>query len=109
MKLDKGIIESKKDNRGNANRVIKSETTNGLDLLKKREKNRVKRILLEVVDEEHSAFIQKILISNNVFIATKCFHYLKKLNMLIAYDQVESPFVEKVLTTMGFPKNSLRS
>lgn len=36
--------------------------------------NRIKHILSEVIDEEHSAFMKGRLITNNALITMECFH-----------------------------------
>jgi len=63
--------------------------------------NRLKPILLEIVDKEQSAFVQGRLITDNALIVMECFHWMKKktkgkkgvmamkLNMAKAYDRIE--------------------
>lgn len=76
--------------------------------------------LLEIIDEEQSAFIQGRLITDNALISMECFHWIKtktkgkkgtmafKLDMSIAYDRIEWCFVQQVLSSMGFPERGLR-
>jgi hypothetical protein len=77
--------------------------------------NRIKSTLPNVIDPEQSAFIQGRLITDNALIAMECFHWMKKkrkgkkgvmalkLDMSKAYDRIEWKFVEKVLSSMGYP------
>ncbi|CAI8590045.1 unnamed protein product [Vicia faba] len=70
--------------------------------------NRIKSLLPEIIHIEQSTFVGGRLISNNVFVAMECFHWMKKkkgkkgvmalkLDMAKAYDRVEWSFVEGVL------------
>lgn len=40
--------------------------------------NRLKHILPDIVDDEHSAFMKGCPITDNVQVAMKCFHWMKK-------------------------------
>lgn len=62
--------------------------------------NHLKPVLLEVIDEEQSAFVKGKLIRDNALIVMECFHQMKKkkgkrgvmalkLDMSKAYDRLE--------------------
>lgn len=77
--------------------------------------NRLKRVLLEVIDEEQSAFVKDMLITDNTLIPTECFRWLKKkvtgkkgkmeikLDMSKVCDRIEWEFVTGSLESIGFP------
>lgn len=76
--------------------------------------NRLKVILPDVVYENQSAFQAGRVITDNVLMAFETLHYTKnhqsgkagfmalKLDMSKAYDQVEWPYLEKIMQKMGF-------
>ncbi|XP_074292350.1 uncharacterized protein LOC141619219 [Silene latifolia] len=75
--------------------------------------NRLKSFLGDIVSVNQSAFTPGRIISDNVLVAFEIFHYMKnsksteghmaiKLDMAKAYDRVEWPFLQRILTVMGF-------
>ena len=76
--------------------------------------NRLKDVLPNVISEFQSAFLPGRMITNNVMLAFKISHFLKrkrqgkhgttalKLDMSEAYDRVEWTFVEHMLLKLGF-------
>lgn len=72
-------------------------------------------VLEYTISQEQSAFVLGRLISDNALVAFECAHAMKrkkkgkkghcavKLDMMKAYDRVEWPFVESILTKLGFP------
>jgi len=79
--------------------------------------NRLKIILNDIVDPFESAFVPKLLITNNSILAYESFHYKHhnksikkgfvgiKLDMEKAYERVEWDSIEHTLKAMGFPPN----
>ena len=76
--------------------------------------NRLKRILLVVIDESQSAFVPGRLITDNVLVAFETLHCINqrnkgkealvaiKLDMSKAYDRVELAYLEAMMRKMGF-------
>lgn len=74
-------------------------------------------MLPSVVHESQSGFVPGRLITDNIFLAYECFHYLRKkktgkdgflglkLDMSKAYDRVEWNYLEGMLFKLGFPDN----
>jgi hypothetical protein len=72
-------------------------------------------VLEYTISQEQSAFVPGRLISDNALVAFECVHAMKrkkkgkkghcavKLDMMKAYDRMEWPFVESILTKFGFP------
>ena len=71
-------------------------------------------MLNSIILETQSAFIDDILITDNILIAFESLHHMKtnwtrkkgfmamKLDMSKAYDRVEWSFLEKILLKLGF-------
>ncbi|XP_058762882.1 uncharacterized protein LOC131636268 [Vicia villosa] len=78
--------------------------------------NRLKTFLPSTISEEHSAFIQGRLITNNALIAMECFHWMKhkkkgkrgtmalKLDLSKAYDRMEWSFMLKSMRIVELPQ-----
>ena len=76
--------------------------------------NRLKKILLEVISEEHSAFVPRRQITDNVFIAFETMHRINqkrdgkeglmaiKLDMSKVYDRVKWAYLEEITRKLGF-------
>lgn len=76
--------------------------------------NRLKGVLDQTVSKFQSAFVPGRAITNNVIVGHQCFHLIKnkkkekdglpvaKLDISKAYDRVEWPFLEAVMTRLGF-------
>lgn len=76
--------------------------------------NRLKKIILEVINESQSAFVLGRQITDNVQVAFETMHCIDqkrkgkkglmaiKLDMSKAYDRVEWPFLEGMMQKMGF-------
>ena len=83
-------------------------------LLSKVPANHLKTVLPQIIYENQSAFLSERLITDNVLVAFELMHYLEhkksgnngymavKLDMSMAYDRVESDFIEKVMRRMDF-------
>lgn len=78
--------------------------------------NRLRTILDELISEEQSTFVPSRLTTDNVLVAYKCIHYLKKKrerfeacavkrDMAKAYDRVKWSYLQAVLVIMGFHEN----
>lgn len=79
--------------------------------------NYLKGLLMQIVDESHSAFFPSRLITDNVLVVIEVFHHMKmqgpssrlllslKLDMAKAYDRVEWGFLEAILLHLGFVEN----
>ncbi|XP_018853114.2 uncharacterized protein LOC109015083 [Juglans regia] len=82
--------------------------------------NRLKLILPEIISPTQSAFIPGRLISDNVIVAFEALHTMNnrlqgkighmalKLDMSKAYDRIEWPFIQAVLSKMGFPEKWIK-
>lgn len=76
--------------------------------------NRFKQILLDLVFENQSAFVQGRAITDNILISHEVLHFLKtskaskrcsmavKTDMSKAYDRLEWDFIEEVMIHLGF-------
>lgn len=76
--------------------------------------NRLKNIMLMIIFRMQSAFIHRRLITDNIMMAYELLHSMKvnkkkkegamtiKLDMSIAYDRIEWPYLQAVLTKLGF-------
>ena len=76
--------------------------------------NKLKNIMLQLILEQHSAFMSDHLIYDNILVAFETLHYMRninkgktgfmalKLDMSKIYERVEWSFMEKVLVKMGF-------
>lgn len=77
--------------------------------------NRLKCILLDIIDDNQSAFVSGQLIIDNILIASEVFHFMKtsaackrgymalKLDMSKAYDRIEWDYLSGIMSKMGFP------
>lgn len=76
--------------------------------------NRLKQIMPEIISKEQFSFVPIRLITDNIITAYECLHFMKrnkakrnrfcavKLDMMRAYDQVESKYLEAIMTKLGF-------
>ena len=76
--------------------------------------NRLKHFLPNIISENHSAFMSKHLIIDNVLVAFETMYHISqkkngkvgemalKLDMSKAYDRVEGGCLEKIMLKMGF-------
>jgi hypothetical protein len=75
--------------------------------------NYLKKILLEIILKNQSAFVPSRLISDNILIAYELTHFLRKkkgakgwvaikLDMSEAYDRMEWSFLQAMMIKMGF-------
>jgi hypothetical protein len=82
--------------------------------------NWLKGVLPSIIAEEQSAFIPRILITDNVLIAYECMHTIRrqqakrhvfalKIDMMKAYDRVEWRYLEGVLQKMRFKQGWINS
>jgi hypothetical protein len=86
-----------------------------LKIITKTIANRIKLVLNDIISPQQSAFLPGRLITDNTLTAYETFHYLKnsksrkhgyvgiKLDIAKAYDRIEWNFLEKTLSSMGFP------
>lgn len=78
--------------------------------------NRMKPILPRIIDISQRAFVSECLITDNIIVATKSFHWMQKglggktshtfaikVDMSKAYDRIEWHYVEWILIRIGFP------
>ena len=77
--------------------------------------NRLKQVLPNIISPTQSAFVLGRLITDNVLVAYETIHTMHvrkkgkkgtmalKLDISKAYDQVEWPFLEKIMEKLGFP------
>lgn len=77
--------------------------------------NRLKRVLMDLIDPSQSSFIPGRLITDNVIVAHECFNQLHnhtgpggncmdlKIDMKKAYDRIEWDYLDKILQCIGFP------
>jgi hypothetical protein len=82
--------------------------------------NRMRPVLEYTISQEQRAFVPGRLISDNALVAFECIHSMKrkkrgkkgqcavKLDMMKAYDMVEWPFVQAMMTKLGFPPRLVR-
>jgi hypothetical protein len=71
-------------------------------------------VLPEIIAEEQSAFVPRILITDNIIIAYECLHFMKrnkakknrycalKLDMRKTYDRLEWRYLQAVMIKLGF-------
>ena len=76
--------------------------------------NRLKKILPSIIDESQSAFVDGMMIFDNIIVAHETIHAMRnkrsgktgymaaKLDMSTAYDRVEWPYLEGAMRTLGF-------
>lgn len=76
--------------------------------------NRLKAILPDIIDDNHSAFVSGRLIKDNVLSASKVLYFIKissackrgfialKLDMSKAYDLFEWEYIQGIMLVMGF-------
>ena len=79
--------------------------------------NKLKFFLLAIITKHQSAYTKDWLISNNILVASKTLHCMKKhnsnnsgymalkLDMNKAYNWVEWSFMEDLMRNMGFDEN----
>lgn len=77
--------------------------------------NRLKNILLIIINESRRAFVPGRLITDNIVLSSKIFHFMNhnqakkrgymalKLDMSKVYDRVEWDFLYSIMRKMGFP------
>ena len=81
--------------------------------------NRLKKILLNIITENQSAFTKSRLISVNILVAFESLHSMQrhtgkddymaiKLDMSKTYDRVEWDYLSSVMEKMGFNKHWIR-
>ena len=76
--------------------------------------NRLKKILLSIIDESQSAFVVGRMIFDNIIVTHEIIHAMRnkrkgkigfldaKLDMSKAYDRVEWPYLKGVMRILGF-------
>ncbi|GLT56437.1 hypothetical protein SLA2020_294760 [Shorea laevis] len=82
--------------------------------------NRFKQVLQHVISMEQSAFLPNRLITDNAMIAFEILHYMRnrkcrkkgwqvvKLDMSKAFDRVEWPYLEQIMSKLGFAEAWIR-